>query len=72
VLVDRTEDVDFLLVALELTVAFVDVDEAVDLTELVLLDVTVVNGGKTTLLLKSYTSNRLEPPQNSEKLPLQS
>jgi hypothetical protein len=77
VLVDVAVDVGFDVevvvgfVVLEPTVTFVDVDEVVCLTE-VELDATVVKGGKTTLLLKSYTSNRLGPPQNSEKLPLQS
>ena len=56
-------------------VAFVETTDEVLVTfvlddDFVVAEVTVVYGGRITLLLKSYTSNRLGPPQNSERLPL--
>jgi hypothetical protein len=64
--------VDVGFVDVDVVVGFVDVDVVVSFVVVEVWDVTVVYGGKTTLLLKSYTSNRLPAPQNSDALPLQS
>jgi len=60
-------------------VVLVEVVEAVEDPVLVLVvspaelaELVVVYGGSETWLLKSYRSNLFDPPQNSEKLPLQS
>lgn len=76
-LVDTTE-MDFVLetvgtvddLVLELVEITIDNDDLLDevdaFPEPVGLLAVVVYGGKETLPLKSYTSNRLDPPQNSE------
>ncbi len=83
--VELTED---LLVLVELVVATdelvglvfwtdelveLEATDELELVEVVVVEVVVVvQGGKETVLLKSYTSSLLGPPQNSEWLPLQS
>jgi hypothetical protein len=64
-LVEDEED-SFELLELETTTAL-------ELEEMdVVVELTVVHAGSETVLLKSYRFNLLEPPQNSDRLPLQS
>lgn len=64
-LVEEVED-SFELLELETTTGL-------ELEEMdVVVELTVVHGGRETVLLKSYKFNLLEPPQYSERLPLQS
>jgi hypothetical protein len=67
-LLETAETEDFLVLELVTTPGDDEdlLDEVVDIIEPVELLTIVVYGGKVTLPLKSYTSNRLDPPQNSE------